>query len=438
MNLDARQPITRIAVMAFVTFVVGSIYCRPAGADQCKPNRSTCKTNSQCCSGVCAAGLCAAPTSSTTSTSTSTTTTSTTPPTVCGDGILGAGEQCEDGNEDPGDGCFECHIEHCGNGVIDSGEECDGSGDCASDCVLIACGNGRLDPGEECDDGNDSDDDFCSATCTYEPCGAGTTLVDNECQPDYPSICGTGTQLVNGQCVPEATCPPPSCGDGNLDVGEACDDGNLITESECPYGTQVCEGCKSDCSMVVSLTGPFCGDGFATCPEACDDGNTFACGTCSANCSQVHLAHATGLILAVDGASLADGETFTIDDGAGMVVTFEFDVGDGVAPEDTPINLADTLSASAVADSIRNAINDSALQIDATGVSNLVSLTNQRQSSLGNVPITKKVADDDFTVAGMAGGAGGDCPTGVGCTADGDCASGSCSSETSTCEAAPD
>jgi cysteine-rich repeat protein len=34
------------------------------------------------------------------------------------------------------------------------------------------CGNGVQDPGEECDDGNVVPDDGCSATCTLEPCVA--------------------------------------------------------------------------------------------------------------------------------------------------------------------------------------------------------------------------------------------------------------------------
>jgi cysteine-rich repeat protein len=61
----------------------------------------------------------------------------------CGNGIIDApaGETCDDGNIDSGDGCSEeCLIEGvCGNGVIDAGEECDdgnlvdtdGCGDCS-------------------------------------------------------------------------------------------------------------------------------------------------------------------------------------------------------------------------------------------------------------------------------------------------------------------
>jgi cysteine-rich repeat protein len=45
---------------------------------------------------------------------------------VCGDGVLGDGEECEDGNTVPCDGCSpSCHQEVCGNGVVDCHEDCD-------------------------------------------------------------------------------------------------------------------------------------------------------------------------------------------------------------------------------------------------------------------------------------------------------------------------
>jgi cysteine-rich repeat protein len=47
-------------------------------------------------------------------------------PAVCGDGAVGIGEQCEDGNTMGCDGCSPtCHLERCGNGVVDCGEDCD-------------------------------------------------------------------------------------------------------------------------------------------------------------------------------------------------------------------------------------------------------------------------------------------------------------------------
>ncbi len=59
---------------------------------------------------------------------------------ACGDGIVGPGEACDDGNATDGDGC-----DH--------------------DCSISACGNGIVAGDEECDDGNTVDGDGCSSTC---------------------------------------------------------------------------------------------------------------------------------------------------------------------------------------------------------------------------------------------------------------------------------
>jgi cysteine-rich repeat protein len=63
----------------------------------------------------------------------------------CGDGELFGAEQCDDGNNDNGDGCdMNCRIEACGNGIIQDGEGCD--------------------------DGNTVDKDGCSSECVPEEC----------------------------------------------------------------------------------------------------------------------------------------------------------------------------------------------------------------------------------------------------------------------------
>ncbi len=99
-------------------------------------------------------------------------------PDPCGDGVLQStsGEECEDGNTTPGDGCSAtCQLENgCGNGTIEAGEECDDdnatAGDgCSATCQLEnGCGNGTVEAGEECDDDNAAGGDGCSATCQLE------------------------------------------------------------------------------------------------------------------------------------------------------------------------------------------------------------------------------------------------------------------------------
>ncbi len=173
-----------------------------------------------------AAGDC--PTTTTTSTTTTTlgetTTTTTTLPNLCSGGFpngsMDAGEECDDNNLNPVDGCTaECTI--CGNQTITPPEQCDDgnlvSGDgCDANCRPTGCGNNLVVAPETCDDGNTSDADSCPSDCIIDPCtpmsgtdapasvtvagsdniGAITLLVD------YPegkvSILGSGTSIPIG------------------------------------------------------------------------------------------------------------------------------------------------------------------------------------------------------------------------------------------------
>ena len=56
-----------------------------------------------------------------------------------------AGEACDDGNLDDGDGCSHaCRVEFCGNGVVEGNEVCDsgenngrGPGYCSTRCTSV-------------------------------------------------------------------------------------------------------------------------------------------------------------------------------------------------------------------------------------------------------------------------------------------------------------
>jgi cysteine-rich repeat protein len=113
---------------------------------------------------------------------------------VCGNDELEVGEQCDDGNTTPDDGCSAtCTIETqpmCGNFILEGSEECDDgnteSGDGCSDmCVWEdqVCGNAVLEDGEECDDGNTEPLDGCSATCTFEQSPDLMVLFEDEVAP---------------------------------------------------------------------------------------------------------------------------------------------------------------------------------------------------------------------------------------------------------------
>jgi fibro-slime domain-containing protein len=84
--------------------------------------------------------------------------------TDCGNGTVERGEQCDDGNDRPFDGCYACRLEPaCSNGVCRS-----------------ACGDGQRFADEACDDGNNRSGDGCSADCALE---TGYACTDSQAAP---------------------------------------------------------------------------------------------------------------------------------------------------------------------------------------------------------------------------------------------------------------
>ena len=165
---------------------------------------------------------------------------------MCGDAVLDAGEDCDDGNFSNLDLCSDaCEVRLCGNGTVDPGEECDDGnfvvGDlCTNDCTDAACGNDILEPGEECDDGNAVDGDGCSASCEANTCGDSATQPGEECD-DGNVVDGDGCSSL---------CQLTACGNGTLDPLEQCDDGNAVNG----------DGCRDDCRIeCASLQGTWSG-----------------------------------------------------------------------------------------------------------------------------------------------------------------------------------
>ncbi len=118
--------------------------------------------------------------------------------TMCGNGTVDNGEQCDDGNKTPGDGCSViCQIP--------AGWSCSGS---PSVCTMAGvCGEGILGATEKCDDGN---------TTAGDGCAANSMGVD----PGYECR-GPGRLCI------------PACGDSMKMGGEGCDEGNKMDGDGC-------------------------------------------------------------------------------------------------------------------------------------------------------------------------------------------------------------
>jgi cysteine-rich repeat protein len=222
----------------------------------------------------------------------------------CGNGVVEAGENCDDGNTVDTDACLStCVAASCGDGFVQAGvEDCDdgntaNTDTCLGTCVAASCGDGFVQAGvEDCDDGNTVDTDACLGTCVAASCGDGFVQAGVE-------DCDNGAD--NSDTAPDAcrtSCENPACGDGVVDAGESCDDGNTVDTDACRNDCSVptCgdgrldAGEECDSGTANSDTTPdacrttcvnaSCGDAVADTVEACDDGNTVDTDACLSTC----------------------------------------------------------------------------------------------------------------------------------------------------------
>lgn len=173
----------------------------------------------------------------------------------CGNKIVGAGEECEDGNTNNNDACTnECKYNVCGDGYQKTGsEECDRGTDNGKPCITeygscIYC---------------DSECYNATAYGTNGHCGDGIT------QSAYGEQCDDGSaNNNNAHC--KSDCTLNTCGDGYVYTGvEECDDNNTENNDAC---TNICKN-------------NVCGDGYTYLAggQECDDANADNCDGCS-NC----------------------------------------------------------------------------------------------------------------------------------------------------------
>ncbi|CAK76180.1 unnamed protein product (macronuclear) [Paramecium tetraurelia] len=90
---------------------------------------------------------------------------------ICGDLIIASDEQCDDANEIPFDGCYQCKYS-CSFNCLDCMDgqciKCDDGYEIINNICLDICGNGIKSEKEECDDKNLISQDGCSDECKIE------------------------------------------------------------------------------------------------------------------------------------------------------------------------------------------------------------------------------------------------------------------------------
>ncbi|HLC19986.1 MAG TPA: DUF4215 domain-containing protein [Candidatus Nanoarchaeia archaeon] len=171
---------------------------------------------------------------------------------VCGDGFVQSGvEQCDDRNTLSNDGCsVMCVTETCTDGIRNNHEMgVDCGGPCAA-CTIVTCGNGIIEAGEQCDDGNTAPNDGCSSSCQDEP----QCVTDMDCA--FSQRCDNGVCVPIGggsllSCIDGDNGVAPyfktSTTNGVFQKSDFCSDFNyfnLNQQTELSYGNllyeQVC------------------------------------------------------------------------------------------------------------------------------------------------------------------------------------------------------
>jgi len=178
---------------------------------------------------------------------------------------------CDDGDICTDDSCNE------------ETDTCDHVYDEANDasCLMSGCGNGLLEAHEQCDDGNVVNGDCCSRTCKLEAAGSDC---DDGMWCTTGDVCdatGTCTSGAPRTCDDQVGCTLDECDEDanqcvNLPDVQACDDGDICTTDECdpesdctysldPTNAPECEQCTDGDQDGYSGTAIECG------PWDCDD-----------------------------------------------------------------------------------------------------------------------------------------------------------------------
>jgi hypothetical protein len=245
---------------------------------------------------------------------------------LCGNGLMDPGEECEPSGNDPSFVCDEGYtctnscqcaqrasIELCGNSVVEAGEQCDPPGSeegcdegmsCSEDCLCATflkkpvCGDNVIDQGEQCDGNTCGNNMSCSTDCTCSDCPTdadsppcvGPQTVGLSCTMSNGAygIC-SGSSAAVGWWKPGCDCLPPCPQDSEcagMWDGYPCEKDGVPGDclgckcvDSCTTLAFYCEEHPDDCPTEgTCLTDADCAPG-GICTEGC------SCmpGTCPAN-----------------------------------------------------------------------------------------------------------------------------------------------------------
>ncbi|HEX2730065.1 MAG TPA: hypothetical protein VHM70_00615 [Polyangiaceae bacterium] len=151
----------------------------------------------------------------------------------------------------------------CGDGVVGPGEQCETTGASADPncnpvgCRLFECGNGTREGTEQCDDSNTVAGDGCTATCRTETCGDG--IINNNgtetCDPPGSAVpggtCSATCQAPVVQTCPVCTASATGCATQNTACNDAANGTKCTTALSCVS--------TSGCAVAGDPTNCVCG-----------------------------------------------------------------------------------------------------------------------------------------------------------------------------------
>lgn len=255
---------------------------------------------------------------------------------TCGDGVVDAGEQCDDGNQISGDGCSST----C---TVEVGWYCNFAGGA---CYSI-CGDNVRASNEQCDDGNNANGDGCSYNCTVEdtyfctqdPAKTGPFAdatykeICTQCDPKCKvcatvntcTQCQTGKFLYNGTCQDDCsqsglykdtatltckTCPNLCAECTNATTCTSCTGSAALYNNKCyatcpsgkyngfDSGVRKCLDCPANCVTCASDSSCY------TCESGYFLNSTGSCSACNETCKTCRGPAATDCVLCAPGLTL--------------------------------------------------------------------------------------------------------------------------------------